>query len=157
MDLAEAPDWYRGSDYETKRLLTPGAAFAWDYALELVESDLDLYEDGWSGSFIWGFLPDRFRDQYDNVFLEHMLVDLRHVHGLVKSPPSIPLALATPAQEIALFVLEQAAVTAAEIDLDTGTFSLTAEDMDSAAELREFLAEDPDVELLYGFSWDGVE
>src|SRR4051794_10659679 len=157
MDLEEAPDWYRGSNYETERLLTPGAAFAWDYALEFIGSDLELHEDDWSESFLWDFLPDRFRDQYDNVFIEHMLVDLRHVHGLVKSPPSMPLALATPAQEIALFVLEQAATTVAEIDIDTGTFGLTAEDMASAAELREFLAEDPDVELLYGFSWDGVE
>jgi hypothetical protein len=149
----KAPNWYKGSSWQAQGILSPGAALAWEMALENLLSELqDLpFEE----TCLAGWLPDRFNRFYDQGFVKTFVGVLRAVHGRLVSGSWNRWE--TPAEEIAIAVLQESAAAVAEINFDLGMRIARKSDVQKVRDLRDYVVEDFDVDLLWGREYDGVE
>lgn len=156
----EVPTWYEGSVWQTDGILSPGAALAWDMALDDLLADLAAYRESphpapLRETSLGQLLPDRFRARYDDQFLDRFVAVVTAVHARVISGDLGHWA--TPAEEIALVVLEQCAVSMAEVNFDVGVPIAKPSDRELVLELRPYVVDDTDVDVLWGPGLDGIE
>ena len=98
------PAWYSANGWDTPGSpLTPGAAIAFEIALDAALDGLDT--EGTESHFVEA-LPARFAGRYDDAIFERFVPVLRLAHGSAIAN-SDPLVCTYTADEIALEVLVQ--------------------------------------------------
>jgi hypothetical protein len=157
---AAPPQWYAVNGWdEADSPLTPGAAVAWESALDV---GLDGLVALGEHSDLFAALPTRFVRRYDRAFLERFVTALRRVYEASIANADPPVCVCT-ADEVALEVLVQLATPLAvamlEMNADTpGAFAFASpSDELSLSEFHDLLVADSDVLFLWDWEDDGIE
>lgn len=122
-------------------------------ALDNLTEDLQIVP--FSETLLAAYLPDRFRHRYDADFIERFVAVLRSMH--IRITGGTIERLASPIEEIAVAVLEESAVAMAQVNAELGWSIAEASDSEHVTELRDAIAEDTDIEVLWGPELDGAE